>query len=85
MVFIDTEVNPKTRQIQDIGCIKSNRDEFHSNDLGQLIKFIKREDYFVGHNIIKHDLVYLHKTKVKKYIDEHKCIDTLFFINAFIS
>jgi ATP-dependent DNA helicase RecQ len=78
MVFIDTEVNPKTRQIQDIGCIKSNRDEFHSNDLGQLIKFIKREDYFVGHNIIKHDLVYLHKTKVKKYIDEHKCIDTLF-------
>lgn len=78
MVFIDVEVNPKTRQIQDIGCIKSNRDEFHSNDLDQLIKFIKREDYFVGHNIIKHDLVFLHKTKVKKYVDEHKCIDTLF-------
>lgn len=78
MLFIDTEVNAKTKKIEDIGCINSKREEFHSNNINKLINFIRREDFFVGHNIINHDLIYLNQTPASKYIDSRRCIDTLF-------
>ena len=68
MLFIDTEVNAKTKKIEDIGCINSKREEFHSNNINKLINFIRREDFFVGHNIINHDLIYLNQTPASKYI-----------------
>lgn len=78
LVFIDTEVNSKTQRINDIGCIRDDGSQFHGDSIDQLIKFVKKVDYFVGHNIINHDLRYLAKTKVAKQITSKVCIDTLF-------
>lgn len=85
MIFIDIEVNPKTRKIKDIGCIKNNQTEFHSNNMDQLIDFIKKEDFFVGHNIIIHDLSYLQYTKAGRFVDKNKCIDTLYLSTLLFS
>lgn len=76
--FIDTEVNIKTHRIVDIGCIKENGESFHSDSPDKLLKFIKRIDLFVGHNIINHDIVYLKKTFGKRFFLENNCIDTLY-------
>jgi len=78
IAFIDTEVNSKTKRIVDIGCVKENGEQFHSDSITQLIKFTKRIDFFVGHNIIKHDIVFLKKTEASRYIQASSCIDTLF-------
>lgn len=76
--FIDTEVNVKSHKIIDIGCIKENGESLHSDSPDKLLKFIKRIDIFVGHNIVNHDIVYLKKTYGKRFFLESNCIDTLY-------
>ena len=78
IAFIDTEVNSKTRRIVDIGCVKENGEQFHSDSISQFSKFIKKIDFFVGHNIINHDIAFLKKTEASKYIHPSSCIDTLY-------
>ena len=71
LIFIDTEVSKKDG-LQDIGAIKSNGEEFHSNNTSSFSKFVKKGYYFVGHNIIAHDSKYIGKylrDRNPKYID----------------
>jgi len=77
IAFIDTEINPKTGEILDLGAILDNGKDFHKNSLSEFHKFIEEADFICGHNIIEHD---------KKYLENNGCkfenkifIDTLFW------
>ena len=74
IVFIDTEIIPKTGNIADIGAVKEDGTVFHSAKIADFEKFIFNTDYLCGHNILEHDLKYISKhIDIKWYIH----IDTL--------
>lgn len=59
IVFIDTEVDPKTGKISDYGAVNSFRDKLHTNSESEFEKFISGSKFICGHNIIAHDLKYI--------------------------
>lgn len=75
--FIDIEVQNK-RTISDIGCVKENGDKLHTKKIDEFVRFSRKIDYFCGHNIIKHDMVFLEKKLPRKFIHPDYAIDTLF-------
>ena len=76
IAFIDTEIEPNSRKILDIGSIKENGSLFHSNSVSDFIKFLHGSQYVCGHNIFKHDLKYIQTAINDADIDNS--IDTLF-------
>ena len=78
IVFIDTEVSPKTKEITDIGGIRDNGISFHSNSTSEFISFINVSEFICGHNILIHDLKYLQKAIPNFDINKYRIIDTLF-------
>jgi hypothetical protein len=64
IAFIDIEVSLKTHEILDIGGLKDNGNSFHSNSISDFISFINGTGFICGHNILRHDLIYLRK-KIK--------------------
>jgi ATP-dependent DNA helicase RecQ len=77
IVFIDTEVN-KNKKIVDVGCVNDKGEYIHSSEPNRLHNFLKSADYFIGHNIVKHDLIYLRRSHIGKIFRPEKSIDTLF-------
>ncbi len=78
VTFFDTEIDPKSKKILDIGAIKSDGNIFHSNSIDDFVYFLNNVDFICGHNIIKHDLKYLQRYfsyQRKNYV---KPIDTLY-------
>lgn len=78
ITFFDTETDPKSKKILDIGGVKSDGNIFHSNSIKDFADFLNNADFICGHNIIRHDLKYL-----KKHLSFHgknhlQFIDTLF-------
>lgn len=73
ITFIDTEIRKENKEVRDLGGIKENGDEFHSTSLPDFVKFITGSDYICGHNLLRHDLLYIEKeinqAKVSKFID----------------
>jgi ATP-dependent DNA helicase RecQ len=61
MVFIDIEVDFKSKKILDTGAITGDGLELHSNSVSELLILIRQKEYVCGHNIIKHDLPYIEK------------------------
>lgn len=59
IVFIDTEVDPGSRKVLDIGAVTGDGKEFHSKSLPAFADFIRGYPYICGHNILKHDMKYL--------------------------
>ncbi|MGD9909448.1 MAG: RecQ family ATP-dependent DNA helicase [Candidatus Izemoplasmatales bacterium] len=78
IVFLDVEVSLDSKKIVDYGCLRENGDSFHTASVSEFIKFTKKADIFVGHNIIFHDVKYLQKVLPRNYIKEINCVDTLF-------
>jgi len=78
IAFIDTEIEPESRKILDIGGIRDNGNSFHSNSVPDLITFLKGTKFICGHNIINHDLKYIYKTVTDAEINPENVIDTLF-------
>lgn len=62
IVFIDAEIDPQTKQILDLGAVKTDRTGFHSPAQQQFAEFIKNAVFIGGHNILNHDLHYLKHT-----------------------
>jgi ATP-dependent DNA helicase RecQ len=79
IVFFDTEIEPKSRKILDIGVVKENGSTFHSNNIAGFISFLKGSDYICGHNIFKHDLNYIQNAVTSAEINPANVIDTLYF------
>ena len=78
IAFIDTEVSLKSQKILDIGGVKDNGNSFHSNSITEFISFIKGTRFICGHNILNHDLKYLHEALTNSGINHLSIIDTLF-------
>ncbi|MDA3894187.1 MAG: RecQ family ATP-dependent DNA helicase [Salinivirgaceae bacterium] len=77
IVFIDTEVDVKSKKILDIGCITDSGDGFHSNSISDLLKYINGTSFICGHNIITHDLPYIEKFTNYDFSGK-EIIDTLY-------
>lgn len=77
IVFIDTEVDVKSKKIQDVGAITENGQTLHSNSVSELLDFINQKDFICGHNIIKHDVPYIERV-INKNLSGIKAVDTLY-------
>jgi len=78
IVFIDTEIDPKSQNIIDIGGIKDNGNSLHSSSISEFIPFIKGSKFICGHNILNHDIKYIHNAVIDAGIDFNNVIDTLY-------
>lgn len=83
ITFIDTEVDPTSKKILDIGCVNDNGSMFHSPSLSELGDFLQTSEYLCGHNIIDHDKKYLEKWIGTDFASRYKFIDTLFLSPLF--
>lgn len=78
IAFIDTEVEPNSGRILDIGSVKKNGSVFHSNSVADFIKFLHESQYICGHNIFNHDLKYLQYAIKAAGLNNSNFIDTLY-------
>lgn len=76
IAFIDTEIDPGSKQILDIGAIKTDGSSIHSGSFPDFIQFLQGAEFICGHNIINHDLKYIKRNGIT--IDHANTIDTLF-------
>lgn len=73
LIFVDSEINAK-KQIVDLGAVTEDGANFHKNSVSEFTDFIKSADFIVGHNIFRHDLIY-----IDSYLPNRcEIIDTLF-------
>ncbi len=78
IAFVDTEIEPKSRKILDIGSVKGDGNSFHSNSIADFIKFLNGTEFICGHNILNHDLQYIQKAVTDAKVNSTNIIDTLF-------
>jgi ATP-dependent DNA helicase RecQ len=78
VAFIDTEIQPKTGNVLDIGGIRGDNSTFHSANIGAFTAFLRESSFMCGHNIINHDLKYIGKAIRDGGISESNVIDTLY-------
>ena len=58
IVFIDTEVNPKTKKVADYGAVREDGAVMHTSSKADFDVFVSECDAVCGHNIIGFDLKY---------------------------
>ena len=78
IAFVDTEIEPKSRKILDIGSVKGDGSSFHSNSIADFIKFLNGTQFICGHNILNHDLQYIQQAVTDAKVNAANIIDTLF-------
>jgi len=78
IAFVDTEIDPESGRILDVGSIKDNSDIFHSCSVSGFAEFLNGARFLCGHNIIRHDLNYIRHAVEKNGINREDIIDTLF-------
>ena len=78
IAFVDTEVDPRSLKILDIGSIRDDGDTFHKGSLPEFISFLTGTKFVCGHNILKHDIKFIGKALSEAAIDPSNIIDTLF-------
>jgi ATP-dependent DNA helicase RecQ len=78
IVFIDTEIEPKSHKILDIGSVKGDGSIFHKNSLVEFLRFLQGTEFICGHNIFNHDIKYIGKSLNDAGINTGNIIDTLF-------
>ncbi|MBQ8620808.1 MAG: RecQ family ATP-dependent DNA helicase [Oscillospiraceae bacterium] len=76
IVFFDTEIHVETKKTLDIGAIRSDGAKLHAPSPKAFTAFIKGCHYVCGHNIIAHDLQYMHE-HIAAAIPNYIAIDTL--------
>ncbi|HMQ50119.1 MAG TPA: RecQ family ATP-dependent DNA helicase [Saprospiraceae bacterium] len=78
IAFIDTEIEPRSRKILDIGCVKGDGSSFHKPSVAEFVAFLNGTQFIGGHNIFKHDITYIGKALTDAGVDMANIIDTLF-------
>ncbi|KRT15004.1 ATP-binding protein [Pedobacter ginsenosidimutans] len=76
IAFVDTEINPDTLKILDIGGVKNDGTSIHSNSTESISLFLNNTEFICGHNIIYHDIPHLKKSITG--LDNLQVIDTLY-------
>ena len=79
IAFVDTEIDPESGRILDLGGIKEDGNTFHSGSAAGLAQFLKGTRFLCGHNLIRHDLTYIGQAVENAGIDRADMIDTLFW------
>lgn len=77
IVFIDTEIDPNSGNVLDIGGIRNDEAIFHSNSYSAFVDFLKGIEFVSGHNIFCHDLKYVQQHLNEAGINPANTIDTL--------
>lgn len=78
IAFIDSEIDPQSQKILDLGSIKSDGSTYHLPSRDKFIDFLKGTEYISGHNIFRHDLKYLGQLFNHAGIVSENIIDTLY-------
>ncbi len=78
IAFVDTEIDPISQRILDIGSVKNDGGAFHKASVTEFISFLTGTKFACGHNILKHDIKYIGKALTNAGIDSSNIIDTLF-------
>lgn len=78
IAFIDTEIEPNSRKILDIGSVKGDGSSFHKTSVSEFIQFLNGTQFICGHNIFNHDIKYIGKALSDAGINPSSIIDTLF-------
>lgn len=78
IAFIDTEIEPKSRKILDIGSVKGDGSTFHKTSVAEFILFLNGTQFICGHNIFNHDIKYIGKALSDAGVNSANIIDTLF-------
>ncbi|MCD1259238.1 RecQ family ATP-dependent DNA helicase [Paenibacillus athensensis] len=77
IAFIDTEIEPKTGRIADIGGLLESGRTFHSSSISDFVSFLRGSRFICGHNLLNHDLNYIRHAVQAAGIDSCRVIDTL--------
>ncbi|MEI8272996.1 MAG: RecQ family ATP-dependent DNA helicase, partial [Paludibacter sp.] len=78
IVFVDTEIEPKSRKILDIGGVKGDDISFHKNSIVEFVQFVGGTEFICGHNILNHDIKYIGNALNNAGINAANIIDTLY-------
>ncbi len=78
IAFVDTEIDPESGRILDLGGIKEDGNTFHSGSAAGFAEFLRDTRFLCGHNIIRHDVTYIGHAVENAGIDRADMIDTLF-------
>ena len=78
IAFIDTEIEPKSRKILDIGSVKGDGSSFHRNSVVEFVQFVDGTEFICGHNILNHDIKYIGNALNNAGINAANIIDTLY-------
>lgn len=78
IAFIDTEIEPKSLKVLDIGSIRGDGSSFHRSSVTEFIQFLKGTQFICGHNILNHDIKYIGNALNDAGIAPANIIDTLF-------
>ena len=78
IAFVDTEIEPKSLKILDIGSVKGDGSSFHKTSVAEFAQFLNGTEFICGHNIFNHDLKYIGKALNDAGINPANIIDTLF-------
>jgi ATP-dependent DNA helicase RecQ len=78
IAFIDTEIEPNSEKILDIGSVKGDGSSFHKASITEFIQFLTGTQFICGHNILNHDLKYIGKALTDAGVSAENIIDTLF-------
>lgn len=76
IIFVDSEINPKTGEVLDIGAISNRKLTLHTKTGEKLSVFAEHAQFIAGHNLIDHDMKYIGKYLVQKHRTHY--IDTLY-------
>lgn len=77
IAFIDTEIEPNSGKILDLGGIKNNGEIFHGGSTAAFVQFLKGTRFVCGHNILNHDVKYIRHLLAQANIHADDIIDTL--------
>jgi len=78
IAFVDTEIDPKSNRILDIGSVRDDGGIFHKASVTEFISFLSGSKFICGHNILRHDIKYIGTALNEAGIDSSNIIDTLF-------
>ncbi len=78
IAFIDTEIDPNSLKILDIGSVKGDGSFFHKSSVSEFIQFLSGTEFICGHNIFNHDIKYIGKALNDAGVNPANIIDTLF-------
>jgi len=78
IAFVDSEIDPKSLKILDIGSIRNDGGTFHKGSVTEFISFLSGTKFVCGHNILKHDIKYIGQALTEAGIDSSNIIDTLY-------